>query len=246
YDRYRDQGFEIIGLNADEIPQELAFFLTENPMPWATVVTNEAESIGLESPMFRTMGIDAAPFNLLMNREGEVVQLHVYGDELEPAIAGALGIELAEPAGDPSQPPAEVDTGSGSEGSENAEPENAEPADEVEGETENPNSGASGVSLGILSDRYRFVSTALNPQEPSFEEDNPYLAPAHWGTEDLVDFLFSMEDKPRSLQGRAEFVEALVDAADRILEDSEARVAFIRIAGLQKLDALHRMAVMDE
>ena len=55
-----------------------------------------------------------------------------------------------------------------------------------------------------------------------------------------------MEDKPRSLQGRAEFVEALVDAADRILEDSEARVAFIRIAGLQKLDALHRMAVMDE
>lgn len=251
YDRYRDQGFEIIGLNADEIPQELAFFLTENPMPWATVVTNEAESIGLESPMFRTMGIDAAPFNLLMNREGEVIQLHVYGDELEPAIAGALGIELAEPAGDPSQPPADVDTGSGSEGSENAEPENAEPenaepADEVQGETEDPNSGASGGSSGILSKRYRFVSTALNPQEPSVEEDNPYLAPAHWGTEDLVDFLFSMEDKPRSLQGRAEFVEALVDAADRILEDSEARVAFIRIAGLQKLDALHRMAVMDE
>lgn len=251
YDRYRDQGFEIIGLNADEIPQELAFFLAENPMPWATVVTDEAESIGLESPMFRTMGIDAAPFNLLMNREGEVTQLHVYGDELEPAIAGALGIELAEPAGDASQPPADVDTGSGSEGSENAEsenaqPENDEPANENQRETEDSNVGASGGSSGILSRRYRFVSTALNPQESGEEDDNPYLAPAHWDTEDLVDFLFSMEDKPRSLQGRAEFVEALVDAADRILEDSEARTAFVRIAGLQKLEALHRMAVMDE
>jgi thiol-disulfide isomerase/thioredoxin len=239
YDRYRDQGFEIIGLNADEVPQELSFFLNQNPMPWATVVTNDAESVGLESPMFRAMGIDASPFNLLLNQDGEVVQLHLYGDELEPAIAAALGVELAEPAseGSESREPAPGQQGE-NEGNTQDQPSEPMPA-------ATDNTGGSAPQSSIGTGGYHFVSLANEMPVDEEAIENPYLAPAHYTTDDLVDFLFDMEEKPRSLQGRTDFVDALVDAADRVLADSEARTAYIRIASLNKLQALHRMAILE-
>jgi peroxiredoxin len=237
YDRYRDQGFEIIGLNADEIPQELSFFLNQNPMPWATVVTNDAESIGLQSPMFRAMGIDASPFNLLLNQEGEVVQLHLYGEDLEPAIASVLGIELPKPASENgASPETEPTSEPEGEASENASDPPPSETDNVEDSL--PQSSA-------IPGGFHFVAYAGSIQDDKEEIENPYLAPTHYTTDDLVDFLFDMEEKPRSLQGRTEFVDALVDAADRVLADSEARTAYIRIAGLSKLQALHRLAILE-
>lgn len=237
YDRYRDKGFEIIGLNADEIPQELSFFLNQNPMPWATVVTNDAESIGLESPMFRAMGIDASPFNLLLNQEGEVVQLHLYGEDLEPAIATALGVELPKPVPASDESP-ETEPNSDLNGDPSEDP-----ADPIPPETDDADNSVPQSSL--LTGGFHFVAFTGTIQEDGKEMENPYLAPAHYNTDDLVDFLFDMEDKPRSLQGRTEFVDAMVDAADRVLADSDARAAYIRIAGLNKLQALHRLAILE-
>ena len=88
YEKYHDQGFEVIGVNVDDEPETAAAFLKARPMPWTTVVSPDPAAPGMESPFVKKVGIQGIPFVVLVGRDGNVVGIHVRGSQ--------LGVQLAE------------------------------------------------------------------------------------------------------------------------------------------------------
>jgi thiol-disulfide isomerase/thioredoxin len=59
---------------------------------------------------------------------------------------------------------------------------------------------------------------AAAEDEPTHNNaDNPYLAPADLTTDELVEFIQRMQEKPATIRSRPGFDDALLDAADRVL-----------------------------
>jgi thiol-disulfide isomerase/thioredoxin len=85
YDRYRDRGFEVVGVNVDHDTQRLQQFLSLQPIPWTTVVSADATPLsGIEDhPFLAQFGIDALPFLVLVDRTGTAVALNLRDQELE-------------------------------------------------------------------------------------------------------------------------------------------------------------------
>lgn len=110
YENYRDKGFEVVGINLDDDPQTVQRFLNVQPLPWATVISSDANARGLETPLAVKCGIDAIPFIVLVDRDGKVNALHVRGEKLEQKLAQLLGPPSAPAApatpAPPTTPPA--------------------------------------------------------------------------------------------------------------------------------------------
>jgi thiol-disulfide isomerase/thioredoxin len=96
YKKYKDKGFEVVGVNLDDDSQTVVRFLEVQPLPWATVVSADPNARGFEHPLAIQCGIDAIPFIVLVDRDGKVNALHVRGEKLEQKLAELLG-----PAGEP-------------------------------------------------------------------------------------------------------------------------------------------------
>ena len=75
---------------------------------------------------------------------------------------------------------------------------------------------------------------------------NAYIAPAHFKTKELVDYLLGLDDKPRSIQNRDSFVDAIHDTASRILDDKDSKGAWKRIAALTCAKHLQAKAALGE
>jgi hypothetical protein len=99
YEKYRDQGFEVVGVNIDDDPQTVRKFLAFQPLPWTTVISADPNARGFEHPLAVKCGIDAIPFLVLIGRDGKVNALHVGGEKLDQKLAQLLG-----PAGTPGAP----------------------------------------------------------------------------------------------------------------------------------------------
>jgi len=94
-----------------------------------------------------------------------------------------------------------------------------------------------------------FLTNSVSAEdEPEVEEftGNPYIATDDYSTADLVDYILTMQDKPKIFQDRDGFDEAIIDAADRVLASEDVKSVYERIAILAKLDRLHRMACFDD
>ncbi len=102
-----------------------------------------------------------------------------------------------------------------------------------------------------------YVATSWRSQEPQGDDppgekpaeaplSNPYPAPAGSSTPQLIDFLFAMEDKPKTIRRRPGFGLAVADAADRVLADPQATPGQQRVAYESKFLALHYAANWDD
>ncbi|HRF02269.1 MAG TPA: TlpA disulfide reductase family protein [Pirellulaceae bacterium] len=257
HQKYRDLGFEVVGVNVDDNVVVARQLLRNNPVTWENVVTDNPDRVGLDSPMAQQVGLAAAPFNLLVDRDGNIVEMHLYRfrDELERRVGTLLGVDPSLLPADPGPP------GARQEGAAPADGEGAGEAPAEAAPTDPPTGTDDGMSRRVPKTEPRpepsgwhWISVRSDgSQDPAVQDDqaeedstNPYLAPADASTDELVDFLLDLEDKPRSLLNRSGLVEAVVDAADRILADPAARPAHRRIAALEKLGALHRAAVDDD
>ena len=98
HERYRDKGFDVVGVSIDEDREALDAFLTREQLPWTTLHEAGAGS----HPIAEYYGIMAIPTMVLVDRKGKVVALDVHGPKLERLLEDMLG-----PDG---KPPKEGDT----------------------------------------------------------------------------------------------------------------------------------------
>ncbi len=92
YEKYKDKGFDIIGISLDNDETSLRDFLKENDIPWRQVFSGE----GWDSPVSRQYGIYSIPNMWLIDKEGKLISNSARGEKLESMVVKALNEESAE------------------------------------------------------------------------------------------------------------------------------------------------------
>lgn len=115
HDRYRDQGFAILGVNVDakreganpeEVRSTVRSLLIEFLVPWRVVLNGQGGDDFADK-----YGVTEIPASVLIDQEGQVARVDLTGPALEQAIAKLLGVEpepttteATNPAAAPTQP----------------------------------------------------------------------------------------------------------------------------------------------
>ncbi len=88
YDKYKDEGFDIIGISLDNDETRLREYLQENDIQWRQVFSGK----GWESPVSQQYGIYSIPNMWLIDKEGKLITNNARGEKLENLVAEALQI----------------------------------------------------------------------------------------------------------------------------------------------------------
>ncbi|TWT30087.1 TlpA family protein disulfide reductase [Blastopirellula retiformator] len=80
--KYRERGFEVVGVNLDEDPKALEAFFTKRQLPWTTVISNDPTKVGFENVNAVHCGVDGIPFLVLVDPEGKVIEINPRGERL--------------------------------------------------------------------------------------------------------------------------------------------------------------------
>ncbi len=86
YDTYKDQDFDIIGINLDTEKARLRHYINENDIQWRQIF----DSASGEDAIVRRYGIRRIPALWLINREGQLINHNASGIDLERLIAETL------------------------------------------------------------------------------------------------------------------------------------------------------------
>jgi len=279
YDRYHDQGFEVVGVNMDEDMQSLRRFMDFHKLPWTSVLGADPNARGWDNPMIDKCGVTSLPFLVLVGRDGVALATNLRGDALDQKLAELFPSDDTKPAaeGDAAAAPLNDSKPAPSEAGEPAAAEKAAASDDpaapitpaVKPATTNPD--GDGAQAGGFPPGYRsvprengFVSitaSEMSPARPDFaafvEDDddeasadeessvNPYSPPTGLSARQLVDFIFSMQEKPLSIQRRPGFAAAIVEAADHVLA-AKASDQLQIVAAEAKFDVLHKAASLGD
>jgi len=93
YDKYHAQGFDVLGVCLDQDTATASAFVSENQLPWVNIA---------DSKLAEQCGVEMIPYLLLIDRQGNVVDLFVAGSTLDAKLADMLDSALdAAPAQDP-------------------------------------------------------------------------------------------------------------------------------------------------
>ena len=82
YDRYHEQGFEVIAVSLDTDRAALKDYVRKNGLPWPQVVFDKPEELGWNNPMAQKHGVKGIPATFLIDREGKVVAQDLRGGDL--------------------------------------------------------------------------------------------------------------------------------------------------------------------
>ncbi len=99
YEKYHDQGFDVVGVSLDDDREALDKFLKHEKLPWVTL--NETKDDDGNSPMADYYGIVGIPAVFLVDKEGKVVSLNVRGEKLDKELAKLLGPAKGAAVGNP-------------------------------------------------------------------------------------------------------------------------------------------------
>lgn len=69
YDTYKDQGFDVIGVNLDTDETKLRDYLEENQIPWRQIFTGQER----QSPLAQQYDIRSIPVRWLIDRDGNLI-----------------------------------------------------------------------------------------------------------------------------------------------------------------------------
>lgn len=86
YEKYKDKGFDILGISLDNDETRLRNFLIENEIPWRQVFSGK----GWDSPLVKKYGIYGIPNMWLIDKEGKLISHQARGDALERMVVEAL------------------------------------------------------------------------------------------------------------------------------------------------------------
>ncbi len=92
YEKYKDKGFDIIGISLDNDEKQLRDFLKKNEIPWRQVYSGK----GWDSPVSQQYGIYSIPNMWLIDKEGKLISNSARGEKLESMVAEALKEKSAD------------------------------------------------------------------------------------------------------------------------------------------------------
>ncbi len=229
YETYHEKGFEVVGINLDDERAAVDRFFATQKFPWETVLSADPEAGGFNNPLAVKCGIDAIPFIVLVDREGNAAALHVRGPALEKKLAEMLGPATGKPAGDAPEDKLPPVGGAAVNDSQSFE-------------LEIP---AATVFVSLNDADANAAADQNNDAAPEESEVNPYLPRLGLAPDELADFILNMQEKPKSIQSRPGFAEAIIAAANQILA-AETKDSFQFIAAEAKFDILHKKACMGD
>ena len=88
YDRFRDQGFEILAVNLDDDAEDWRVASEEDyDIGWLNV----SDDLAFGSPVAKLYRVKAIPANFLVSTEGKTVARHLRGTNVSETLAGLLG-----------------------------------------------------------------------------------------------------------------------------------------------------------
>lgn len=86
YGKYKDKGFEIIGISLDEDKDALDKVLADEKITWPQYYDGK----GWENKIAREFGISSIPATFLLGKDGKIIASNLRGPDLEAAIEKAL------------------------------------------------------------------------------------------------------------------------------------------------------------
>jgi thiol-disulfide isomerase/thioredoxin len=89
YGKYKDKGFEVVGISLDEDKAAVEKFVEERKMPWSQYFDGK----GWGNEIAQRFGISGIPATFLVGKGGKIVASNLRGPALEEAIEKALGGE---------------------------------------------------------------------------------------------------------------------------------------------------------
>lgn len=225
YRTFKDEGFEVVGVNLNVNMADVDQFNKTQELPWPSIFSKqqldgEMFDSWSDIPMAKKYGVDAIPFIVLVGRDGKVDSLHVRGPKLAARLNKLLGgsKEEAKPEG----------------GEPNAEEESAD----AKTSAVLPKLPAVQAMLSGL-----FTSALFYEEQAAEGEVNPYLAKPGLSAAQLETWLEKMLDKPKTIQARAGFAEAVAEACDRLLKmEPKPSDSALQLAIETKLQILHQAA----
>ena len=86
YEKFHDQGLEVVGISLDRSARDLQAFLADHPEPWPQIHFGDHQ----ENPLAERYRIEGIPFLVVIGRDGRVLATDVRGAEIEQACAAAV------------------------------------------------------------------------------------------------------------------------------------------------------------
>jgi peroxiredoxin len=86
YEKYHDQGLEIIGVSLDQDEQKLKDFIKEKKMTWQQFFDGK----GWSNKLAVKYGVQSIPATYLLDGEGKILGRNLRGEALAPAVEKAL------------------------------------------------------------------------------------------------------------------------------------------------------------
>lgn len=90
-ERYREKGFEIVGINMDSNLDKFQKCVEDKEIDWVNIVSEEDGKTGWDAPIADYYGINAIPCAILVDAKGKVVSLNARGKELDRLLEEMLG-----------------------------------------------------------------------------------------------------------------------------------------------------------
>ena len=96
YEKYHDQGFDVVGISLDEDRQALEEFLDKEHIRWPILFSSDPDAAGWQHPMAAEFGVSAIPMTILVDRQGKVVTLSARGEQLGKQVAKLVEAKAAK------------------------------------------------------------------------------------------------------------------------------------------------------
>jgi thiol-disulfide isomerase/thioredoxin len=84
YAKYKEHGFEVVGISLDQDRSALERYLADNTVPWITLHEQKANG---QHPAAVHYGVMAIPFMVLVGRDGNVLSIQARGEELNRLLS---------------------------------------------------------------------------------------------------------------------------------------------------------------
>lgn len=90
YQKYHDQGFEVIGVSLDKDKRKLLDFIKENKMTWQEYFDGKDQPWENKLASRYGIGDTGIPMNFLLDGSGKIIGMNLRGEALPQAISKAL------------------------------------------------------------------------------------------------------------------------------------------------------------